>query len=240
MAVFTDAESQCDNLEPEDSRFGYRDRGGRCEGFYNSNVSGFTLQVVSFTQGEISYVLNSNEKLRITAKPLQTVNEISLRGVNFSMSRNYRLDLSIEGGSSSDIPIKDVLLPNNLESKNLGLFGFVEKSGFRYYVPVVPMSLLSKKVKEKEKLNLRLISNLDIKEITWRYAVSQNEKCGNYSDFIKPNSRLYHRNNPIDLEIPAILLEEKEDQFICIQVSIEALNGLEFNENIRLLIPKKL
>lgn len=240
LSFCTGIKAQCDDLEPENSIYGYRKRDGRCEGFYNSNVSGFTIQVVSLTQGVISYALNSNEKLTIATQPLDDFTSISVRGVNFSMNRNYRLDLSLDGGSVASIPVKEVLEPNKLAAENLGLFGFVEKSGHRYYVPVAPMSSLSGEVKDGGRLNLQLVSNIDLKEVTWRYAVSQYERCGAYSDAIKLPNTFYFRNSPIGFRIPADLLETTNDIIICVQVNILAANGMELNENFRLLIPGTL
>lgn len=238
LSFWTGVKAQCDDLDPEESIYGYRERDGRCEGFYNSNVRGFSIQIVSLTQGAVLYALNSNESLRITTKPLNNFESVSVRGVNFSMNRNYRLDLDLKAGSAADIPVKDVLQPNHISPDNLGVFGFVEKSGYRYYVPVVPMSLLSGKVKDREKLSLQLISNLDVKAVTWRYAVSQNDRCGEYSEFTTlPNTAL-PRNTPIGLEIPAMFVDAPNEVILCVQINIRATNGLEFNENIQVLIPR--
>jgi|GEM_PF-5029043 len=122
------SKAQCDDLDPEESIYGYRERGSRCEGFYNSNVSGFAIQVVSFTQEAISYALNSNEQLQIAAEPLSNFETIAVRGVNFPMNRNYRLDLNLRE-ETAEIPVNEVLQPNKISPQNLGLFGFVEKSG---------------------------------------------------------------------------------------------------------------
>jgi hypothetical protein len=241
LSFSSGAKAQCDDLEPEESIYGYRERGGRCEGFYNSNVSGFTMQIVSLTQGAMLYALNSNESLRIATKPLNNFDFVSVRGVNFSMNRNYRLDLALEAGSAVYIPVKDVLQPNNISPEKLGVFGFVEKSGYKYYVPVIPMSLLSGKIKDREKLNLQLISNIDIKRVTWRHALSQNDRCGKYSELIELPNAAYPRNTPIGLDIPANFLEVPDDEVIvCVQINIQAANGMEFNENVQLLIPRSL
>jgi hypothetical protein len=240
LSFYSGAKAQCEDLDPEDSIYGYRERNGRCEGFYNSNVSGFTIQVLSLTQGTISYALNSNEKLRIATRSLRDFESISVRGVNFSMNRNYRLDLSLVAGSIADVPVKEVLQPNDVEPKNLGLFGFVERSGQRYYVPVSPMSSLSGSIINASKLNLQLVSNVNIKEVAWRFAVSKNDICGNYSDILKLSNAPYSRNSPIGLEIPTALLETSDEVIVCIQINIQAANGLEINENIQLLIPKMI
>lgn len=232
------AKAQCDDLEPENSVYGYRERDGRCEGFYNANVSGFTIQVVSLTRGSISYALNSNEHLQIAAEPLADFQSIAVRGVNFSMNRNYRLDLNLETGAVAEIPVKEVLQPNRISPKNLGIFGFVEKGGYRYYVPVVPTSALSKKVKVKDKLNLHLISSVDVQSVTWRYAIAENDRCGRYSQVNTFANDNYPRNSPIELELPAVFLEMPNEVSLCVQINIQARSGQEFNENVRLLIPK--
>lgn len=231
------ANAQCEELEPENSIYGYRERDGRCEGFYNANVSGFTIQVVSLTRGEISYASNSNERLQIAAEPLANFQTIAVRGVNFSMNRNYRLDLNLEKGAVAEIPVKEVLQPNKISSQNLGLFGFVEKSGHRYYVPVIPMSALSKKVKVKDRLILQLISSVDVKSVTWRYAVAENDRCGRYSKVIAFPNDTYPRNFPIGLELPDISLQATDEVSLCIQINMQSTSGQEFNENIRLLVP---
>lgn len=240
FGLFIDVQAQCDDLEPENSIYGYRERSGRCEGFYNSNVSGFAIQIVSLTQGTVSYAMNSNERLQIETKPLRDFDDISVRGVNFSMNRNYRLDLTVDPGSVAVVPVKDVLLPNRITPKNLGVFGFVERSGYKYYVPVVPKSTLAGTITDRNKLSLQIISNVDIKEITWRYAVSPNEMCGKYSDFLSLPKTTYSRNHPIEFEMLYEFLDGKQERFVCVQINFKAINGLEFNENIRLLIPKSV
>jgi hypothetical protein len=229
--------AQCDDLEPENSIYGYRERDGRCEGFYNATVSGFTIQVVSLTRGLISYALNSNERLQIASEPLAEFQSIAVRGINFSMDRNYRLDLNLETGTVAEIPVKEVLQPNMISPKNLGIFGFVEKGGYRYYVPVVPTSGLSKKVKVKDKLNLQLISSVDVQSVTWRYAIAENDRCGRYTEIMMLPDGNYPRNIPIELELP-VFMEVTDEVSLCVQINIQAMNGQEFNENVRLLIPK--
>lgn len=230
--------SQCEPLVPESNRYGYRDRGGRCEGLYKPNVSGFTLQVVSFTQGEISYVLNDNEKLKISSAPGLNLDMFNVRGVNFSMDINYRLDMALEPGKTVEIPVKDVIQPIKLKPEDFGLFGFVEKFDFRYYVPVVQKSQLSNQPKNNGNLIFKIQSNIDISEVTWQYAVSKNEFCRNYSDPITLPKKNYSRKQPIEIPLPESLLASESDQYVCIQVSIKGLNGLEFHENIRLMLPK--
>jgi hypothetical protein len=238
LSFSSGAKAQCDDLDPEESIYGYRERGGRCEGFYNANVSGFTIQVVSLTRGVVSYAMNSNERLQIVADPLVDFPTIAVRGVNFSMGRNYRLDLNLEKGAVAEVPVKEVLQPNRISSDNLGIFGFVEKAGYRYYVPIVPMSALSNAVKNSDKLNLQLVSNLDVKSVSWRYAISDNDRCGKYSEIRELPKGSYPRNSPIGLELPTIFLDAPEEVMLCIQVNIQAVNGQEFNDNVRLLIPK--
>lgn len=78
-------EGLCDPAIPlfEESDLGYRDRGDRCEGIYDKlEVSGSTLSVVSFTEGDVSYdpaeaplevtwPLGLDRPVRLRAKPLR-------------------------------------------------------------------------------------------------------------------------------------------------------------------------
>ena len=230
--------AQCVDLEPEDSIYGYRERDGRCEGFYKANVSGFAIEVVSLTQGNISYASNSNEKLKISSMSLNDFSSISVQGVNISMNKNYRLDLKLEKGEVAVIPVKDVLEPNKVKPENLGLFGFVERSGFKYLVPVMLSSELSQPTSDKKRLRLALTSNIDLKTFTWRYATTQDDLCGEYSELITLPAPIFEKNSPIELEIPTAILNEEQETSLCIQVSVLGTNGMEFNENIRLMIPR--
>ena len=234
------AYSQCDDLQPEDSKFGYRERNGRCEGFYVANVSGLGIELVSFTYGKISYASNSNEKLKVSTNPLKDFSHISIRGANFSMDRNYRLDLEMRPGSQATVPIAEVIEPNQISSAKLGLYGFVEKDGFKYFVPVIPISVLSGRGLEQSKLLLSLASNVDVKSMVWSYAGSQFDRCGKYSDPIQltPTSAI-PRNTPITLEIPDEVINATEKTILCIQVTVEGTNGMVFHDNIRLLIPER-
>ncbi|GAA0878121.1 hypothetical protein GCM10009119_10890 [Algoriphagus jejuensis] len=236
--TFASANAQCDNLEPEDSIYGYREREGRCEGFYKANVSGFAIAVVSFTHGNIAYAMNSNEKLKISTNPLDNFNSVSVQGTNFLMNKNYRLDLELKKGEVATIPVKDVLEPNKLDPAHLGLLGYVERSGFRYFVPVTPSSELSGSSAGEKNLKLAISATIDLKKVVWRYAVTQGDLCGNYSDIVVLPASSFLRNSPIELQIPTAILEKGNEIGLCIQLSVLGTNGMEFNENIRLLIPK--
>jgi hypothetical protein len=229
--------AQCDNLTAEKSTYGYRERNGRCEGLYISNVDGLSIQIVSITRGAVYFSMNTNENLIISTHPISGFKKISIRGINFAMDTNYRLDMTVNAGSGISIPVKDVLEPSKISFEKLGLFGHVEKEGRRLYVPVMPKSSLLSKVKDASHLTIRFISNVDLKKVTWRYAPFTNDRCGKYSSQLSLSESLFPRDTPIDLEIPQELLTDENEKIICIQIHVQAVNGLEFNENIPLIIP---
>lgn len=230
--------SQCVELEPEDSIYGYRKRDGRCEGFYVANVSGFAIDVISLTQGPILFAMNSNEKLKISTLPLEGFEFIEVQGVNVSMQKNYRLDLILSRGQVAIIPVRDVIEPNRVEPSKLGLLGFVEKSGFKYFVPVIPASELVHRATKDENIKLSLSSNIDLRTFTWRYAKALEGICGEYSQMVTLSAPMIQRNSTIELDLPSFIVAKDQDTILCIQISVLGTNGMEFNENIRLLIPK--
>src|SRR5262249_47184326 len=90
----------CHGVKPLNDVLGYKYRGNRCEGFYESNVSGDSLQILSLLNGTIPQDWGRNIVLEISA-PSSILEPINIRAVPLSTKPYYRMD----GVMRSDLPM---------------------------------------------------------------------------------------------------------------------------------------
>lgn len=132
----------CDSKIIQDNTkeyYKYTSRGNRCEGFFLANFSSSNdFDVVGFYFNNYSYKLNTLEKLVFTDKlsSYYIIDQLNIRGVSIPTRTNYRLDSRIQKNDSLIVPIKDVILPNNLNDQVIGFFGWIKDKDEIIYVPL--------------------------------------------------------------------------------------------------------
>jgi hypothetical protein len=167
--------ADCDpNLKTTSTdNFKYKDRENRCEGFYISKVATPSLDIVGFLKGKLNYELNEGEVVNITL-PFHTGSsnrKVNVRSQAFPLKTYYRLDAILTPGESLHWPIKDVLKPKALSSKNIGAYGWWKsESNTIIHVPLRTESRMSKVLNDKQ-LRLFFRSSIDVSDVNcvWRY-----------------------------------------------------------------------
>jgi len=90
--------TKCEPLSPlPGSTSQYKDRGNRCEGFYVADVGIKSIELISFTEGRLSYELKPGVKLQVST-PTQT-GQVHVRALAKPPKTYYRMDTTLEGSS---------------------------------------------------------------------------------------------------------------------------------------------
>ncbi|MCI5144281.1 MAG: hypothetical protein D3923_01850 [Candidatus Electrothrix sp. AR3] len=163
---------QCDSeLIPVDNpTIAYKKRKNRCEGFYQSPVSG-NLELVSLLYGRLEFDGKKDDMLHIVA-PQIAHRRIHIRAVGIPLKTYYRLDAQLHPDESLAWPL-DIVKKMNLRSADIGLLGqVVDEPGS--YTP-----LLAKKGKGSPLIPLILVlrSSVDIGKVMWRLGSLKGQQC---------------------------------------------------------------
>jgi hypothetical protein len=137
-AGYAQQPENCDGLVPAQGQIEYRWRQNRCEGFYRSNVSSGDLELVSLLVGRLSGETTRNSQLEIVAPAVQRSlsGPIKIRAVAIPPRTYYRMDATVNPGGRLSWPLGDVLGPAQLSMDRLGVFGWVDASPDRVFVPL--------------------------------------------------------------------------------------------------------
>lgn len=207
----------CDpRVKPINSPYGYKKRGNaRCEGLYSRNVSGTSLDVISFTKGRLKYFLSNNEVLTISGSQANTELSFNVKGMNFGMTENYRLDMNLDKGEKKLVPLSEVIIPSRISYLNFGIFGYLASNGELIYLPLSVSSLMLKnRIVEDTKLFLTFLSNINIEKIFWRYGNVTNGFCNSFSSYTELAGNSFPRISPIVIELPRDLSNKN----VCIEL----------------------
>jgi hypothetical protein len=113
--------------DPIAERDGYRERDGgqRCEGIYTSPVAGESVEIVSFSQGHLTYDFSQSGPLSITLaiKPANPA-QVHVRAVGIPERLYYEMDADLPGGGALVWPIKEVVVPERIAPTDIGVYAF--------------------------------------------------------------------------------------------------------------------
>jgi hypothetical protein len=141
-AVHARQTEKCDALVPAQGQIEYRWRQNRCEGFYRSNVSSGDLELVSLLLGHLAGDTTRDARLEIVvpAVPRSLSGPIQIRAVAIPPRTYYRMDATANAGGRLSWPLGEVVGPAQLSMERVGVFGWVDASPERVFVPlrVVP------------------------------------------------------------------------------------------------------
>jgi len=128
----------CDALVPAQGQIEYRWRQNRCEGFYRSNVSSGDLELVSLLVGRLPAETTPKSPLEIAAPALQgsLTGPVKVRAVAIPPRTYYRMDATVTPGGRLSWPAGEVLGPAQLSIDRLGVFGWIDASPERVFVPL--------------------------------------------------------------------------------------------------------
>ncbi len=181
----TGQSSPCDQVQPliqplPGSTIQYKDRGNRCEGFYSADVGAMSIQLVSLTEGIISYELTNGVRLQLSA-PGQ-VGSVHVRALAKPLRTYYRMDATLQGGTVLNWPVNDVLLPGGLSADRIGVQAWKTDGGDTIYVPVrVTVASSAGAPIGPATTYLSVRPSFDVETIKWRSAMAIHGSCSSFS-----------------------------------------------------------
>jgi len=174
----------------EDSKFAYKKRDNRCEGFYRAKVASASLEVVGLLSGKLNYDLVDGEVVKLsTAIPADKT--IYIRAQAFPIKTYYRMDGLIEPSQVFKWPVKDILLPKNLSSNKIGVSGWYMNSAEPIYIPLKANAKINK-ILNDDKIRAFFRANVDV----WVYYKWYSFDDKKWTDWNKLE-RIYRSGSPI-------------------------------------------
>jgi hypothetical protein len=165
----------CASLPQEKSEFGYKNLGNRCEGFYDTKLSGGTLQVVSFLEGSIEFTWNLNTELIIEAnKDLKY--PLNVRAVALQPETLYRMDAVLDTDKTFMWPIGPYIYIRNIRPAQLGVYGWSGNEDDKTFSPINITEKGKAKIGNKV-IVLKIRTLLDLVNFRWSFAPT-NSYCG--------------------------------------------------------------
>lgn len=231
---------QCDEKVLEMGKslgaLGYQPRSpqDRCEGLYYDNVSGISVDLVSFTKGKIRYQLRADEVINIQRVPETREMKMLVRGTSFRASPKYRFDMTWDAGKDVvQLPLKSVINESRISSADMGFYGYIEKAGITVYVPVVPTTKFYK-TPESGTLRMTVLSNIEARMVVYKIAERVSGVCGAFSPEVKLGEG-YEKMEPIELELP----QTNSTRELCVEISVlpAGKNGTWRSKQFTVLIP---
>lgn len=226
--------AQCDKgLNAAQSSDGYKQRSNRCEGFYESQVASESFNIVGITQGKFRFKLDAKEKITISSSVVLD-NGINIRAVGIPAETFYRMDAQISPIASLEWPVGEILYPNKLTYKDVGIYGWTGKINQKTYVPLSVITDLYGQT-ENNIIYVYLRASIDVKNVQWRFAdVSQDGNCAKAGDWISQDKdRIYRSGTRIICKIPT-----NETGLICISVSADGVGRSdELSCDAKILLP---
>ncbi len=128
---------KCDDLTPSgDKRYAYDSLGESfCEGFYVEKSSSSTIDLVSFTQGKVTFELSENDNIIVRkAKGIQK--DLNVRAVAIPLNTNYRMDSRLVGKNELFWDMSRCLAPNLLSQDRIGIYGWLSGVRQRSFYPI--------------------------------------------------------------------------------------------------------
>ena len=167
-----------------EGKLGYREReSNRCEGFFKKRKVAGRFEVVSFTFGTLGFDLRKDVVLDVGfpgADRKLDRGAVHVVAMARSAESYYRLD----GRLPLRWPVGDVLYPEGLNARKLGIYGIVEKGNM--YVPLYVVQRPSKaddRPRDAAVLSIRL--TIPVENISWQVSQHMTGRCSAYSDRIK-------------------------------------------------------
>lgn len=186
-------------------QLGYRSREDRCEGFYRSEVGARSIEIVGLIKGNFGFKLDRKEVVEITSSVV-TNSLINVRAVGIPIKTYYRMDAQITPSQKLVWPIGDVIYPQNLSSRKIGVFGWIEGQGHKTYVPISAEANLAPAVSDA-RIRLFVRTSVDVEVVKWRFSKVVNGDCVKFEKWNDTDSHksLYRTGEPIRITLPSNL-----------------------------------
>jgi hypothetical protein len=157
----------CRKLQAVQGAYGYQARAKdvRCEGFYESPVAAATLDLVSLTAGPVEYKLDGQDFVRLTAPDVGVLKsgQVNIQAHALPLGTYYRMDAIVPSAGALNWQIGDVLRPHKLTADRIGIFGWIEQTANRIFVPV-----LMSEQNARAPIIILLRPTIDLERVRWR------------------------------------------------------------------------
>lgn len=167
--------NECEPLRPlSGTPLQYKDRGNRCEGLYEADFGARALALISFTFGELNYSLVNGTKLELTV-PNQTV-AVHIRAIPKPSNIAYEMDAFLDAGKTLLWPVDEVLRPESLDARKMGIFAWKGTGANKVFVPVAVRESGSATSQTGSAI-LSIRPSFEVQVVKWRWALAKNDEC---------------------------------------------------------------
>jgi hypothetical protein len=224
-------------ITPADSwQIAYRERKGdkRCEGFYRSEVAGRGgIEVVGLVKGRFAFEPDKKEVIEVSS-PFVKNKPIYVCALGIPIKTYYRMDAKIDPGQKLRWPAADVICPQNLDARIIGIFGWIGTGAKKTYIPVSTRAKMKPAVKD-DKIRLYLRPSNDVEGVKWRFCDVFNDSCSDFGKWKKPRKSYYRAGQPICILLPSGKTEE-----LCVKVSAkEKYSAACLEQTFRVIVREK-
>jgi hypothetical protein len=149
---------------------------------YEADYGAKSIALVAFTLGPINYTLRAGTIVELTV-PKQSV-DVHVRAIAKPANVAYEMDAVLAPGSTLAWPVDDVLLPENLIDKQVGVFAWKSENAKKVYVPVRAAASGSAPSPNSKPI-IVLRPSFDAQVVKWRWAAVTMSGCsvpGSWSD----------------------------------------------------------
>jgi hypothetical protein len=164
---------KCAPLQPVAGASGYKLRPGdvRCEGFYQSPVSGARVELFSLTSGGLNYDLQSDQVLYVTSPDVGALDVgktriVAVQAKALPLEKYYRMDATMPPGGTLAWPMSEVLTPERLTPGVIGVVAWLEREGKPIFVPVAVSPAKPRSITASVTAVFR--SSVDLNQFQWR------------------------------------------------------------------------
>lgn len=211
----------------------YRQRGDRCEGFYRSQVSVRDIDVVGLIKGNFSFALDKNEVVEISS-PFVQDQSVNVRAMGIPIKTYYRMDAKILAGQKLIWPIADVIYPQQLSARRIGVFGWIGDEDNKIYVPLSTVSKVNPSITDDRRIRLYLRTSVNVENVKWRVSDVDNDLCSQFSEWQDTPQPSFRSGQPICITLPL-----RGSEQMCVEIVVQETNGAHWLRQIARVIVKK-
>ncbi|MFZ7124810.1 MAG: hypothetical protein ACOWWM_01485 [Desulfobacterales bacterium] len=224
-AAFSDP---CDrSLSPfPGSGLGYGPIGNRCEGFYVSDISAGSLEVVSLVRGRLRFDWNPETVLEVSVSP-EIREVVHVRAVAIPLRTYYRMDGDIRVGGKLVWPVKDILFPANLTPERIGIFGWTGAGADRVFVPLEVRQIDPPPPGRPPTAGTHLVirATVDVDSYLWRTAPASGGHCRAFGKWLPVENAPIHAGAPVSIRIQE---DSGRAARICLEVAAKSRRDAEW------------
>lgn len=203
-------DNHCDSrlIPQKGDPLAYGRRGERCEGLYVLEVAGSAdLSLVTFSAATPAFSLSGNDRLHLNWPQVPGNLPTRLRAVSLRRQVYYRMDAVRPAGADSFEWPADVLAKLNLQSTEVGLVGWVQKTVGEKPIDVyVPLRVGTAGAPSKGHYVVQVVAGAELSEVFITLAALGQD--GRDEKYVKRDEPLsygfYPADRPISVALPGL------------------------------------